>query len=45
MSGVGGVAELRVLAGGTLGADRLEIDGRKDGVLRLGAARSPFLEQ
>ena len=45
MRGVGRIAELRVLAGGTLGADRLQIDGREDGVLGLGAAGSSFLEQ
>src|SRR5450755_3088210 len=45
MSGVRSIAELRVFAGGTLGADRFQIDRREDGVLGFGPARSSFLEQ
>src|ERR1017187_10329444 len=45
MSGVRRIAELRVFAGGTLGANGFEINGREDGVLRLGAAGGSFLEQ
>src|ERR1019366_5177929 len=45
MCGVRSVAELGMLAGGTLCPDRLEINRREDGVLRFGAARGSFLEQ
>jgi hypothetical protein len=45
MSRLRRVAELGVFAGRTLGANRLEIDGGEDHVLRLSAAGSSFLEQ
>ena len=44
MSGVRRIAKLGVLAGGTLSANRLEINRRKDGVLGLGTTRGSFLE-
>jgi hypothetical protein len=43
--GLGAVAELSVLAGGALGANRLQIDGRENGVLRLDNAGSLFFEE
>ena len=45
MRGVGRIAKLGVFTGRTLSADGLQIDGREDGVLRLGASGSSFLEQ
>jgi len=45
MSRVRRIAKLGVLAGGTLSADRLEINRRKDGVLGLGTPGGSFLEQ
>jgi len=45
MNRVRRIAKLRVLAGGTLSADRLEINRRKDGVLGLGPPGGSFLEQ
>ena len=45
MSRVRRIAKLGVLAGGTLSANRLEINRRKDGVLGLGTPRGSFLEQ
>jgi len=39
------IAKLGVLAGGTLSADRLEINRRKDGVLGLDTPGGSFLEQ
>src|SRR5215472_16445441 len=45
MSRVRRIAKLSVLAGGTLSADRLEINRRKDGVLGLDTPGGSFLEQ
>src|SRR5271169_1378238 len=45
MGSLGRIAKLGVFAGGTLGANGLQIDRREDGVLRLGASGSSFLEQ
>lgn len=45
MSRVRRIAKLDVLAGGTLSANRLEINRRKDGVLGLDNPWGSFLEQ
>jgi len=45
MSRVRRIAKLGVLAGGTLSADRLEVNRRKDGVLGIGTPGGSFLEQ
>jgi hypothetical protein len=39
------ITELRVLAGGALGADGRDVDGGKNGISGFDAARRPFLQQ
>jgi hypothetical protein len=45
VGGLGAVAELGVLAGGALGANRLQIDGGEDSVLGLDNAGGLFFEE